>query len=78
MEKLRALKNQVQSEILKQEKSEYFTGFRNEQLRMSSFADMKDFDIAQLTADMIAAHADVSKEVVEQFVPHAVFIYHML
>jgi len=75
---LRRLKDQVQLEIGKQERSSYYRGPADNKVRLQTYADMSDFDIPKLVVDMIAAYPGIPSKEIESFVPFAVFIYHML
>ncbi len=75
---LRGFKEQVRREIHQQEKSGYYQGAADSKVRLQKYAEMGDFDIPRLTADMIAAYPGIPGAEIERFVPFAVFIYHLL
>jgi len=71
IEVLRQLKNELQEEIGKFEKSRFFTEFHGK------YSDMRDFDVARLTAEMVERFPQVPKEEIENFVPFCVFLYYL-
>jgi hypothetical protein len=68
---LRRLKDELQEEISRCEKSGYFT------LHHGKYCDMRDFDVPRLTMDMIERYPQIPKEEVENFVPFCVFNYYL-
>jgi hypothetical protein len=68
---LRQLKDVLQQEISKFEKSQFFTEFHGK------YSDMRDFDVPRLTAEMMEHFPQIPKEEIEQFVPFCVFIYYL-
>jgi hypothetical protein len=77
IEALRKLKDDLQREIGRQEKSPYYVRSRS-QGDPTGYADMNDFDLPRLTEDLVARHPDVPAKEIEWFVPFATFIYHLL
>ena len=71
IEILRRLKNELQQEIGKFEKSRFFTEFHNK------YADMRDFDVPRLTAEMTEHFPQIPKKEIEHFVPFCVFLYYL-
>jgi hypothetical protein len=69
---LRRLKDELQQEISKGEKSAWFT------CRHDKYVDMRDFNIDQLTKTMIERYPQVPKKEIEHFVPFCVFLYYLL
>ena len=68
---LRRLKNDLQEEIGKFEKSRFFTEFHGK------YSDMRDFDVLSLTAELVERFPQIPKEEIEQFVPFCVFLYYL-
>ena len=71
IEMLRRLKNELQQEIGKFEKSRFFTEFHGK------YAEMRDFDIPRLLAEMIGRFPKIPKTEIETFVPFCVFLYYL-
>jgi hypothetical protein len=69
---LRRLKDALQKEIAKAERSEFFTGPHGR------YVEVIDFDVPRLTREMIRRHPRVPKAEIEWFVPFCVFVYHLL
>jgi hypothetical protein len=69
---LRRLKDVLQREISKGEKSRFFAGSRGR------WVEVLDFDLPRLTKEMIRRYPQVPKAEVEWFVPFCVFVYHLL
>jgi hypothetical protein len=68
---LRRLKDELQEEISKFDKSDYFTYSHD------YYCDMRDFDIPRLTKEMIERYPQIPKEEIESFVPFCVFNYYL-
>jgi len=68
---LRQLKDELQSEIHKWGKSDYFTH------NHSQHADPQDFDVPRLAGDMIRKYPTIPKEEIENFVPYAIYVYYL-
>jgi len=68
---LRRLKDELQVEIHKAEKSTYFTRCHDH------YCDMRDFDVPRLSADVAARYPQVPKTEIESFVPFCVFNYYL-
>ena len=68
---LRRLKDDLQKEISKFEKSIYFT------YRHDKYCDMQDFDIPRLTRKMIERYPLIPKKEIENFVPFCVLLYYL-
>jgi hypothetical protein len=70
---LRALKDELQQEISKGEKSAWFTHRHDHR-----YVDMRDFNIDQLAKRMIKRYPHVPKKEINHFVPFCVFLYYLL
>ena len=70
--RLRALKNLVQTEVDKRERSRFFIGTH------SRYAEIADFDIGRLTALVRASGPSVTAREARWFAQFAVFVYHLL
>ncbi len=68
---LRSLKDDLQTEIRQDVKSQYFVG------GYGSYAHVKDFDLEKLTADMSKRHPKVSIDEISEFIPYAIYVYYM-
>jgi hypothetical protein len=68
---LRRLKNEVQTEIHRWERSRYFVG------RHGEYATMEDFDGERLTQELSASYTDVTRDEIAAFVPAAIYLYHL-
>ncbi len=69
---LRRFKNELQKEIGKGEKSRYFT--HRHDLR---YVDMRDFNVAQLSKNMIEKYPEIPKKEIKSFVAFCVFAYYL-
>jgi len=69
---LRRLKDELQEEISRGEKSAWFTCRRD-----IKYVDMRDFNIDQLTKAMIERYPEVPKREIKNFVPFCVFLYYL-
>lgn len=69
--RLRRLKDELQAEIGKGEKSDYFTHHHDR------YCDMRDFDVARLAGDMIERYPQIPEPEIESFVPFCVFNYYL-
>ena len=70
--RLRALKNLVQAEVDKRERSRFYIGTH------SRYAELGDFDISRLTAFVRASEPSVTAPEARWFAQFAVFVYHLL
>ena len=68
---LRQLKDDLQREIGRFDKSVYFTG------RHGHYCDLRDFDVPRLTAEMTARYPQIPKAEIGHFVPFCVFNYYL-
>ncbi len=68
---LRRLKNSLQTEILRHEKSRYYLGPHG------PYAAMEDFDVKKLAKDHHKKFSDVSLPDLELFIPFAVLTYYL-
>ena len=68
---LRQLKDELQEEISKGEKSSYFTHHHD------YYCDMRDFDVPRLTKEMIERYRQIPAEEIESFVAFCVFNYYL-
>ncbi|MBI3552743.1 MAG: hypothetical protein HY077_09495 [Elusimicrobia bacterium] len=71
IELLRRLKDELQKEVSKGEKSSYFTHPHGK------YADIRDFDVPRLTKGMIARHPHIAKGEVEKFTPFSIHLYYL-
>jgi len=69
---LRRLKDALQKEIAKGERSRFFAGQRG------YYVDVRDFDVTRLRTEMSRRHPRVPRKEIAWFVPFAVFLYHVL
>jgi hypothetical protein len=68
---LRRLKDEVQGEIHRRERSRYFVG------RHGEYAATEDLDAERLTGDLSAAYPNVPREEIAAFVPVAIYLYYL-
>jgi hypothetical protein len=68
---LRSLKNELQAEVLKHEKSKYYIQSTGE------YAAMEDFDIHRITEDACRQFTEVPRSEIESFVQQAIFVYYL-
>src|SRR5262249_10379744 len=68
---LRRLKDEVQEEIHRRERSRYFVGHHGE------YSAMEDFGAERLTQDLSESYPDVPREELAAFVPAAIYLYYM-
>jgi hypothetical protein len=68
---LRSIKDEVQQEIGKGAKSEYFTGYHG------TYSDMSDFDHQRMVGDLSAAFPAITPQAIKQFVAFAIYIYYL-
>jgi len=68
---LRAFKDDLQQEISKFSKSKYYTHAHGE------YANLKDWDLEQLTRDMLERHPGVPETVIGGFLPYAIYLYYL-
>jgi hypothetical protein len=68
---LRRLKNELQKEIGRHEKSRYYLDIHGR------YAAMEDFDVKKLVKDAHKKFPDVALSDLELFVPFAVFTYYL-
>lgn len=71
VDQLRRFKDALQDEIHKHGRSDYYIKLHGK------YADMKDFDLARLAEDFSQAFPNVSRELIEWFLPWAVFAYYL-
>jgi hypothetical protein len=68
---IRRFKDELQDELHKADKSDYYTG------RHGRCADPADFDHVRLIRDLARRHPTVAKDSIARFVPFAVYIYYL-
>lgn len=68
---LRRLKDELQQQVNVYGKSKYY------RRRAGKYAEYQDYDIPRLTVDTQRLFPEVSKEVIEWFVPFCVLTYYM-
>ena len=71
VDRLRSLKDDLQIEIGKRNKSRYYLGSDGQ------FADLKDFDISRMTTDFVTAFPEVPKQSITEFVGYAIYLYYI-
>ena len=69
--RLRHLKDAVQTEVKKCDKSKYYSKLAGE------FADMKDFDTLRMTEDFNAAFPEVPKQSIHEFVEYFIYLHYI-
>jgi hypothetical protein len=69
--RLRHLKDAVQTEVSKCHKSKYYSELAGE------FADMKDFDTLRMTEDFAAAFPEVPKQSIHEFVEYVIYLHYI-
>ena len=67
--RLRDLKNDLQSELRRPEQSDYFLGYHG------AYSSSQDFDVERLTADCIRRYPQLPPTEIEHFVPFALYLY---
>jgi hypothetical protein len=72
IDRLRRLKDELQEEIHKGEKSAYYTGRHD-----AKYVDTRDFDVERLGLDMIVRYPDVPPVEIRSLVPFCVFNYYL-
>ena len=71
VDRLRRLKDAVQTEISKCHKSKYYSKLPGE------FADMKDFDTLRITEDFAAAFPEVPKQSIRSFLEYFIYLHYL-
>lgn len=71
VDRLRRLKDAVQTEISKCRQSQYYSKLAGE------FASMKDFDTLRMTADFAAAFPEVPKQSIIEFVEYSIYLHYI-
>jgi len=61
----------AKDEVQRGGRSRYFVGSHGK------YAAMGDFDVQRKTQDLVKSYPDVSGEVIEAFVPFAVYLYYL-
>ena len=69
--RLRRLKDAVQTEVLKCDKSKYYSKLVGE------FAAMKDFDTLRMTDDFATAFPEVPKQSIHEFVEYFIYLHYI-
>lgn len=69
--RLRRLKDALQTEISKCHKSKYYSKLAGE------FANMKDFDTLRITEDFAAAFPEVPKQSIHSFVEYFIYLHYI-
>jgi len=68
---LRDFKNVVQAELYLASKSHYFTHTHGQ------YCDIRDFDLERLATEMVAKFPNISRDVIERFLPNATLYYYL-
>jgi hypothetical protein len=71
VDRLRRLKNEIQSEIHRGRQSRYFAGSHGK------YAVLEDFDAERLIRDLSESYPDIPREEIQAFVPFAVYLYYL-
>jgi len=71
VDRLRRLKDAVETEISKCHESNYYSKLAGE------FADMKDFDTLRMTEDLAAAFPEVPKQSIHEFVEYFIYLHYI-
>jgi hypothetical protein len=71
VDRLRRFVVELRDEIGKWQRSEYYAHPHGDSPRQD------DFDVPRLTRDFAARHPDVANELVEEFVPFAIYLYYL-
>jgi len=69
--RLRRLKDAVQTEVLKCDESKYYSKLAGE------FAAMKDFDTLRMTDDFATAFPEVPKQSIHEFVEYFIYLHYI-
>lgn len=68
---IREFKNDLQVELGKLNKSEFYTESKEK------YADMSDWDVNGLLRHLRNRHPEVSESAIESFLPYAIYIYYL-
>ena len=71
VDRLRRLKDAVETEVKKCHKSKYYSKLAGE------FADMKDFDTLRMTEDFATAFPEVPKQSIHEFVEYFIYLHYI-
>lgn len=71
VDRLRHLKDVVQTEISKSQNSKYYSNSAGE------FASMKDFDTKRMTDDLAAVFHEVPKQSIHDFVEYFIYLHYI-
>ena len=71
VDRLRLLKNFLQQEIGKHQRSRYHKGSHGQ------YAALEDFRVDQLVDDCCSQFSSIAKEEIDWFVPFAVYVYYL-
>jgi len=71
VDRLRRLKDAVETEVKKCDKSKYYSKLAGE------FADMKDFDTLRMTEDFATAFPEVPKQSIHEFVEYFIYLHYI-
>jgi len=71
VDRLRRLKDAVQTEVNKCRESNYYSKLAGE------FADMKDFDTLRMTENFAAAFPEVPKQSIHEFVEYFIYLHYI-
>jgi hypothetical protein len=71
IERLRALKNDVQREICQTSKSQFFLG------QHGKYVELSDWDIKGMKDFMEERHSEIDPYSIERFLPFAILIYYL-
>src|SRR5688572_26029206 len=69
--RLRRLKDAVQTEVKKCDKSKYYSKLAGE------FADMKDFETLRMTEDFATTFPEVPKQSIRRFVEYFIYLHYI-
>jgi len=69
--RLRRLKDAVQTEVKKCDKSKYYSKLAGE------FADMKDFETLRMTEDFATTFPEVPKQSIRSFVEYFIYLHYI-
>jgi hypothetical protein len=68
---IRKFKDDIQEELRKYNKSQFYTGSHGK------YTDMQDWDFDALLQYMQKKHPDVSKTAIGNFLPYAIYLYYL-
>src|SRR4029453_10302832 len=71
VDRLRRLKDAVETEVKKCDKSKYYSKLAGE------FADMKDFDTLRMAEDFVTVFPEVPKQSIHEFVEYFIYLHYI-